>query len=75
MGDEWMTIVRYDSAHDYLHQHIRISLEDADELAGAEVKAGSPHEWLTIAIADIMDKYLEYRKEFFERSNTVDDYG
>lgn len=75
IGNIWMTIVRFDSAHGYLHQHIRVSLTDANDPAGAEVKTGTPHEWLTFAIADIMDKYLEYRRDFFERSNTDDTYN
>lgn len=73
--NKWMTIVRYDSAHGYLHRHMRISLDNSDDTTGGEVEQGSPHDWLTIAVADIRKSFLEYRRQFFERSDVVDVYN
>ncbi len=67
---EWPTIIRYDSAHGYLHKHIRISLADKKETTTRDrVKhKGDPKIWLTWAIQDIQKNFLEYRRLFFKRS-------
>lgn len=70
--NEWMTIVRFDSSHGYLHRHLRVSLDNKDESIGGKIEQGSHHDWLTIAIADIRTNFIEYRRQFFERSDIVD---
>ncbi len=73
--NKWITIVRYDSAHGYLHRHIKISLEDEDEVIDLNIEQGSHHGWLTIAVEDLKANFLEYRRLFFERSEIVDGYN
>ncbi|MBI2334812.1 hypothetical protein HYU96_03335 [Candidatus Daviesbacteria bacterium] len=70
LDDKWVTIVRYDSAHGYLHRHKRISLDDpADTVDRIGVKQkGKPRTWYTWAIKDIQKRFLHYREEFTKRS-------
>jgi hypothetical protein len=74
--EQWTTIVRYDSAHGYLHQHTRISLDTEKEFISTDniVKSGDHKEWLTWAMKDIRQNFLEYRSLFFRRSKIVDNY-
>src|SRR5688572_1201994 len=48
----WLTILRYDSAHGYLHQHTRFSLIQEKEFISKEhiLQTGSHQDWLTWAI-------------------------
>lgn len=73
VDDEWMTIVRYDSTHGFLHRHLRVSLNDPKEIINTTgvKKKGSVHAWYTWAVKDILLKYLDYRKGFIERSKAV----
>lgn len=67
---EWITIVRFDSHHNYLHRHIRISLDDEREIedtVGVK-KKGEPALWYTWAIQYIKVKFIEYRTKFTKRS-------
>jgi hypothetical protein len=68
----WMTIVRYDSSHGFLHRHIRISLDNPNEITGGEIEQGGHHAWLTIAITQLLENFLAYRREFFQRSALID---
>jgi hypothetical protein len=72
---KWITIVRYDSAHGYLHRHSKISLEDDREVIDRIIEQGSHHSWLTIAVEDLKANFIEYRRLFFERSDMVDSYS
>ena len=67
----WLTILRYDSAHGYLHQHSRFSLTEKKEFISKEriLQEGKPQEWLTWAIEDIKTNFLAYRRAFFNRSD------
>ena len=67
----WLTILRYDSAHGYLHQHSRSSLADQKEYISKDqvLQVGKPQEWLTWAIEDIKTNFLAYRRAFFNRSD------
>ncbi len=73
IDDEWITIVRYDSAHGFLHRHLRISLIDPQEIINTTgvKKKGTVHIWYTWAIKDILLRYLDYKKGFIERSKGV----
>lgn len=67
--DSWMTVIRYDSEHGFLHRHSRISLSNPEEIEttiGVK-KKGDPRVWLTWAIDDIKSRYLEYRKKFTKK--------
>ena len=71
IGDEWMTIIRYDSSHGFLHRHTRFSLDDSVEVVEREnvKQKGSPDNWYTWAIEDIKHRFLVYRASFTKRSN------
>lgn len=70
----WITIWRYDSEHGFLHCHMRMSLSNPEEAVTTAhvIKKGTPHKWLTWAIDDIKDNYLQYRRGFMKRSKLVD---
>ena len=74
----WLTILRYDSTHGYLHQHTRFSLTQEKEFISKEhiSQAGSHQDWLTWAIEDIKTNFLSYRQAFFNRSDLdeIDEY-
>jgi hypothetical protein len=67
----WLTILRYDSTHGYLHQHARFSLTQEKEFISKEhiLQLGSHQDWLTWAIEDIKTNFMAYRQAFFKRSN------
>ena len=67
----WLTILRYDSTHGYLHQHTRFSLIQEKEFISKEhiLQTGSHQDWLTFAIADIKMNFMAYRQAFLKRSN------
>jgi hypothetical protein len=67
----WLTILRYDSTHGYLHQHTRFSLTKEKEFISKEhiLQTGSHQDWLTFAIADIKTNFSSYRRAFFHRSD------
>lgn len=69
-NDEWITILRFDSHHNYLHRHIRVSLTDKSEIEDSigVKRKGSPHVWYTWAIQNIRDRFIEYRTNFAKRS-------
>lgn len=70
IDEKWMTIVRCDSAHGYLHRHIRFSLINIEETVSIQgvIKKGDHAKWLTWAIGDIRSKSRHYKKEFLKRS-------
>jgi hypothetical protein len=74
LDKSWLTILRYDSAHGYLHQHIRFSLTEQKEFISIEnvSQAGSHQEWLTWAIKDIKTNFLAYKNAFVKRSDLGD---
>ena len=74
--NQWITIVRYDSSHGYLHRHTRISLSNETEITSTDrvVKRGDHHNWLTWAIKDLRANFVDYRRLFFKRSKTIDNY-
>ena len=73
LEDIWITIVRFDSHHGYLHRHTRISLEDKTEVedtVGVK-KRGTPDLWYTWAIQNITRNFLSYRGSFVKRSKIL----
>ncbi len=73
LENDWITIVRYDSAHGHLHRHTLFSLDSPDELVDRDrvIKRGNPELWYTWAIEDIKERFLEYRKGFTKRSKIL----
>ncbi len=73
VDEEWMTIVRYDSTHGFLHRHLRISLDDPKEIINTigVKKKGSVHVWYTWAIKDLLLKYKDYKRGLMKRSKVV----
>ena len=72
IAETWMTIVRYDSSHRYLHRHIRISLDDIDEIIDIKIEQGGHHKWLTTAMSELRTNFIKHRRLFFERSEIED---
>ena len=71
---EWITIVRYDSSHGYLHRHLAISINNPSDTPSTVgvIRKGSHQKWLTWAINDIKKRYLDYKKGFLRRSKIKD---
>lgn len=68
--EKWITILRFDSEHGYLHGHRRISLNNEREVvftAGVK-KKGGPHRWLTWAVQYLKKNCLDYKRGFLRRS-------
>lgn len=74
IDDNWITILRFDSEHGFLHGHMRISINDPTEVAftAGVKKKGDPHTWLTWAMKRIRKSYLEYKRGFLKRSKLID---
>jgi hypothetical protein len=74
--EDWITIIRFDSAHGYLHRHSRVSLDDEKETTTRDSvkRKGDPKRWLTWAIQDIQKNFIEYRRLFFKRSKIIDSF-
>ena len=72
----WVTLVRFDSAHGYLHRHSRLSLTDTEEYITKEPISdrGSHHEWLTWTLRDLTSNFYDYRTSFFERNKLINNY-
>mgnify|MGYP001593228365 CR=1 FL=1 len=69
LGNDWITIIYYDSFHGgLLHRHMRISLEDdSDVVSESGVKrSGSQKELLTWAMKNLRTRYLEYKRSFIK---------
>lgn len=68
--NKWITIVRFDSSHGYLHRHLRISLEDPNTIIDSTsiIKKGAPDHWLPWAVKNLSRNYYEYKIGFCKRS-------
>lgn len=77
VNNEWITIVRYDSTHGYLHRHTRVLLSNELETTDTRgvKRKGNHHVWLTWALNDLRRRFAEYRRLIFKRSKTVDNYS
>ncbi len=77
INGSWVTILRFDSEHGFLHGHRRISSGDEREIvftAGVKRK-GTPHRWLTWSVDYIKKNYLNYKRAFLKRSRGFDKVG
>lgn len=65
----WVSIIRFDSEHGYLHRHKRVSISNEIEVVSTAgvVKKGSPRHWLTWAVEHLKKNYPDYRKNFLKR--------
>lgn len=68
----WHTIIRYDSHHGYLHKHIRLTLTEEKTIVERVNASGTHSDWLTWAISDLIENFMEYKKTFFENNSIVD---
>ena len=74
IDSNWITILRFDSEHGYLHGHRRVSLNSEREIfftTGVK-KKGDPHKWLTWAVQYLKKNYNDYKRGFLKRSRKVD---
>ena len=69
---KWHTIIRYDSHHGYLHKHIRLTLTDEKTIVERVNASGTHADWLTWAINDLIENFIEYKKTFFENNSIID---
>lgn len=69
LDSDWVSIIRFDSEHSYLHGHRRISgVNDVEVVFTAGVvKKGNPQRWLTWAIQHLKKFYLDYRRSYLKR--------
>lgn len=76
INNNWVTLIRYDSTHGYLHRHTKLSLADDEEYITKEPisERGSHHEWLTWTLRDLISNFYNYRTSFLERNKMVDNY-
>lgn len=67
---KWVTILRFDNYHGYMHRHIRVSIQDSSDTATVlnVRQRGTYRRLLRWAIDDIKDRYLVYKRKFLERS-------
>ena len=74
--NRWVTIVRYDSTHGFLHRHTKISYLQDGETTDTEgvIKQGNHHVWLTWALRDLTSNFTDYRSSLLKRSGMVDKY-
>ena len=69
VNEEWLTIVRYDSEHGYLHRHSRIKNFEKEIVTTIGVKKkGNAGKWLTWAIKDITSRYENYKRGFLKKN-------
>lgn len=70
LDSDWVSIIRFDSEHGYLHRHRRISVMNAIEVVSTAgvVKKGSPRHWLTWAVEHLKKNYLDYRNNFLKKA-------
>lgn len=74
VDNKWITILRYDSSHGFLHRHMRKSVENKNDIistAGVK-KIGHQHALMTWAIEVTKDNYLDYKTGFLRRSGLLD---
>ena len=69
---KWHTVIRYDSHHGYLHKHIRLTLSDEKTIVERVNIPGTHSNWLTWAINDLIENFMEYKNTFFENNSIVD---
>lgn len=71
--DRWITIIRFDSEHGYLHRHRKVSIDNEIEVVSTAgvVKRGGPRHWLTWAVEHLKKNYLDYRKNFLKKGLTT----
>ncbi|HXS14989.1 MAG TPA: hypothetical protein VN711_02585 [Candidatus Saccharimonadales bacterium] len=72
--NKWYTILRYDSAHGYLHRHTIITTNPNNDIVNTDgiKKRGDHHKWMTWAINDIKRNFFHYRSSFLKRNKDID---
>ncbi len=64
--DEWMAVVRYDTAHGYAHRDIMHPTQKEEK---TEMPVQDYNEALTIAMDDVVEKRYDYRRRYEEWLN------
>lgn len=69
LDSDWVSIIRFDSEHGYMHRHRRLSVSNEIEVVSTAgvVKKGSPRHWLTWAVEHLKKNYPDYRKNFLKK--------
>lgn len=68
--NKWITIVRYDNHHGYMHRHKMITLDTESEIVektGVRQK-GTHKRVLSWAITDIKSNYIFYKRKIIART-------
>jgi hypothetical protein len=55
-----------------LHKHIRLTLSDEKTIVEQINIQGTHADWLTWAINDLIENFMEYKKTFFENNSNID---
>ena len=74
IGDEWITIVRYDNHHGgRLHRHTRIIYNDEADITdfNSVKKKGTMNQLLHWAIKDIQNNFPYYKQNFIKRNKSL----
>lgn len=68
--NKWITILRFDSAHGYIHRHTRISLDNPDTTVEnfSVIQKGKPKDWLTWARKYMNKNFYDCKVGFCRRS-------
>lgn len=64
--DEWIPVVRYDTAHGYAHRDIMYPTKKEEK---TEMSVRNYNDALTIAMDDIVEKRYDYRRRYEEWLN------
>jgi hypothetical protein len=74
INSDWITILRFDTHHGFLHGHMRISIGNPMEISFTATvkKSGNPHVLLTWAVERVKKSYLDYKRGFLKRSKRID---
>ena len=62
-NDEWAPVVRYDTAHGFAHCD---RLHPYEPTAKTEMKTRDYNEALTVALRDLADNWVSYRRRYEE---------
>ena len=61
---KWKTLCRYDSEHGFLHRHSRLRSGEPITNTVGVIKKGGSNDWLTWAVKDISNRYLNYKNGY-----------
>lgn len=73
INNTWITLVRFDSEHGYLHGHLRMFLNNNSftRFTAGVKKKGDPGDWLTWSIDHLKNNFKKYRKSFLKNNKLI----